>query len=181
MVSPTTSFVPITRLKMPLSPWREKTRLQIFCTAMAVSGVCDDGFHSTQSPHTAAIMAFQDHTATGKIEGADHARDPQRMPLLVHAMAGPLAVHGQAVELAGEPTAKSATSIISCTSPSPSARILPISMLTSAPSSALCARSSLAISRTISPRCGSGQHAPRFEGLGGARAPRDHNPRRRPW
>ena len=38
-----------------------------------------------------------------KIEGADHAHDPQRVPLFVHAVAGPLAVHGEAVELAREP------------------------------------------------------------------------------
>ncbi len=53
---------------MPFNPCRSSTRLQIFCTAMAVSGVSEDGRHSTQSPHTAAIMAFHDHTATGKLK-----------------------------------------------------------------------------------------------------------------
>ena len=54
------------------------------------------------------------------------------------------------------PTAKSAMSIISCTSPSPSALILPVSSVTRLPSALLCARSSSPIRRTISPRFGAG-------------------------
>ena len=37
------------------------------CTASALSGVVDDGFQITVSPHTAASAAFHDHTATGKL------------------------------------------------------------------------------------------------------------------
>ena len=37
-------------------------------TAIAVSGVSDDGFQTTVSPQTAAMAAFQDHTATGKLK-----------------------------------------------------------------------------------------------------------------
>ena len=37
-----------------------------------------------------------------EVEGGDDAHDPQRVPLLVHAVAGPLGVHGQAVELPRE-------------------------------------------------------------------------------
>ena len=33
-----------------------------------MSGVSSDGFHTTVSPHTSAIAAFQDHTATGKLK-----------------------------------------------------------------------------------------------------------------
>ncbi len=58
---------PITSEKTPFSPCRSSTRLQIFCTAIAASGVSEEGRHSTQSPHTAAIIAFHDHTATGKL------------------------------------------------------------------------------------------------------------------
>ena len=54
------------------------------------------------------------------------------------------------------PTAKSAMSIISCTSPSPSAWILPFSSVTSVPRSFLCVRSSSPTSRTASPRFGAG-------------------------
>src|SRR5271170_3287367 len=46
------------------------------------------------------------------------------------------------------PTAKSAMSIISCTSPSPSALILPFSMDTRLPSASLYLRSSSPMSRT---------------------------------
>ena len=34
---------------------------------MAVNGVFGEGFQTTQSPQTAAISAFHDHTATGKL------------------------------------------------------------------------------------------------------------------
>ena len=54
------------------------------------------------------------------------------------------------------PTAKSAMSIISCTSPSPSALILPISSETRLPRSDLCRRSSSPTRRTASPRFGAG-------------------------
>jgi hypothetical protein len=54
------------------------------------------------------------------------------------------------------PTAKSQMSIISCTSPRPSCKILPISALTSLPSGSLYSRSLLPICRTISPRLGAG-------------------------
>ena len=54
------------------------------------------------------------------------------------------------------PTAKSAMSIISCTSPSPSALILPISSDTRLPRSDLWRRSSSPTRRTASPRFGAG-------------------------
>ena len=101
-VSPTGWLGPMTRLKTPFKPWRSNTRLQIFCTAIAVSGVSDEGRQSTQSPQTAAIMRVPRPDRDREIEGADHAHDAERMPLLVHAMAGALAVHGEAVELARE-------------------------------------------------------------------------------
>jgi hypothetical protein len=37
-------------------------------TATAHSGVSDEGFHTTVSPHTAAMVEFHDHTATGKLK-----------------------------------------------------------------------------------------------------------------
>ena len=43
------------------------TRLQMCCTAIAVSGVCGDGFQITVSPQTAASAAFHAQTATGKL------------------------------------------------------------------------------------------------------------------
>ena len=40
----------------------------MFCTATPQSGVCSDGFQITGSPQTAAIAAFQDQTAIGKLK-----------------------------------------------------------------------------------------------------------------
>jgi hypothetical protein len=57
----------MTRLKTPSTPDPLITRLQICCTAIAHRGTCEDGFQTTVSPHTAAIAAFQAHTATGKL------------------------------------------------------------------------------------------------------------------
>ncbi len=56
-------------------------------------------------------------------------------------------------------------SIISCTSPSPSDGILPTSIDTSRPSSALCARSSSPSSRTSSPRFGAGTRRQAWKAL----------------
>jgi hypothetical protein len=74
--SPTDSTSPMVRLNTPSYPLRSITRQQIFCTAIAVSGVSGDGFHTTQSPHTAAISAFHDHTATGKLKALITATTP---------------------------------------------------------------------------------------------------------
>ena len=45
-----------------------KASLQIFCAATAHRGVLGDGFQMLTLPVTAAISAFQDHTATGKLK-----------------------------------------------------------------------------------------------------------------
>src|SRR5207248_7834896 len=54
------------------------------------------------------------------------------------------------------PTAKSQISIISCTSPLPSAIIFPVSSVTSCPRSCLNSRKALPRRRTVSPRTGPG-------------------------
>ena len=41
--------------------------LKISRTASAVSGVFSEGFQMTGLPQTSASAAFQDHTATGKL------------------------------------------------------------------------------------------------------------------
>ena len=74
--------------------------LQIFIAAIADSGVFGDGFQIEMSPHTAATNAFHAHTATGKLKARDDPDQADRMPLLVHAVAGALGMHGQAVQLA---------------------------------------------------------------------------------
>src|SRR3546814_8809074 len=45
-----------------------KTAAAIFWQATAVSGVFSEGFHIQTSPHTQAIIAFHDQTATGKLK-----------------------------------------------------------------------------------------------------------------
>jgi hypothetical protein len=90
-------------LKIPSpKPASFATRSAIFCTAIAVSGVFEEGFQTTGSPHTAAIAAFHAQTATGKLNAVMTPDRPERVPLLVHAVQRSLAVHREAVELARE-------------------------------------------------------------------------------
>ena len=65
---------------------------------MAQSGVRGEGFHTVTSPQMAAMKAFQAHTATGKLKAEITPTMPKGMPLLVHAMAHALGMHGAAVE-----------------------------------------------------------------------------------
>ena len=44
--------------------------------ASAVSGVSDEGFHTTGSPQASAIAVFQLHTATGKLNAVMTAIGP---------------------------------------------------------------------------------------------------------
>ena len=90
----------LNRKKMSGKPPAFSASLQIFIDAIADSGVFGDGFQIEMSPQTAAMKLFQAHTATGKLNARDDADEAERMPLLVHAVAGALGVHGQAVQLA---------------------------------------------------------------------------------
>ena len=49
------------------TPLAWQTAAAIFVQAMAVSGVCEDGFHRVASPQATASAEFQAHTATGKL------------------------------------------------------------------------------------------------------------------
>jgi hypothetical protein len=53
--------------KMAGSLWSRITLLQMCWTAMAVSGVFGEGFHTEALPQMAARNAFHAHTATGKL------------------------------------------------------------------------------------------------------------------
>ncbi len=46
------------------------------CTAIEQSGVRGEGFHSTTSPHTAAMAAFHAQTATGKLNAVTTPTGP---------------------------------------------------------------------------------------------------------
>ena len=67
--SPTVEPLPTTREKIAGSTlFSMQTSAAIFVTASAVNGVPEAGFHRVASPQTAAIAAFQLHTATGKLK-----------------------------------------------------------------------------------------------------------------
>jgi hypothetical protein len=100
------------------------------------------GFQMLTFPQTAAIMAFQLQTATGKLKA-------EIMPT------APIGCHCSYMRWLGrslcmvkpynwrlKPTAKSQISIISCTSPNPSRRLFPISQETNRPKGSLYLRSS---------------------------------------
>ncbi len=130
--------------------------LQIFIVAIADSGVFGDGFQMQMSPAMVASMAFHAHTATGKLNALMMPTRPSgwywsymRWPGRSECIVAPYIMRLW-------PTAKSAMSIISCTSPSPSGLILPISSATSEPSASLCLRSASPHNRTASPRRGAG-------------------------
>ena len=62
---------PITTLEMPgqcvANIRRAALSARCCWQAIALSGVFSDGFHTIGSPHTRPIIAFQAHTATGKL------------------------------------------------------------------------------------------------------------------
>ncbi len=116
-----------------------------------------EGFQTQGSPQTAAMAAFHDQTAMGKLNA-------------VMTATGPIGCHCSIIRCRGRseaivspwswrlsPTAKSQMSIISCTSPSPSARIFPTSSEIRAPSASLCRRKSSPSRRTSSARRGAGR------------------------
>src|SRR5438132_8211562 len=74
---PTVLRSPMSKVKIAGSaPVSRQTRSQIFVTAIAVSGVFSDGFHTVESPQTAASAAFHDQTATGKLKAVITATMP---------------------------------------------------------------------------------------------------------
>src|SRR6266849_9741061 len=78
---PTVLRSPTSRVKIAGSaPVSRQTRSAILVTAIAVSGVFSDGFQIVASPHTAASAAFQDQTATGKLNAVITAI-AERVPL----------------------------------------------------------------------------------------------------
>ncbi len=62
----------------------------------AASGVFSEGFQTTGSPQTKASGAFQDHTATGKLESGDDSTDAERVPALHHPVVDALGSDGAA-------------------------------------------------------------------------------------
>ena len=130
--------------------------------ASAVSGVDGLGFHTTGSPHTKAIAAFQAHTAAGKLKAVTTPTGPRGCQVSVRRWAGRSDAIDRPYSWRDRPTAKSQTSITSCTSPRASAVILPTSMLIRVARSSRWSRTRLPNRRTTSPRTGAGveRHGP---------------------
>src|SRR3990167_4610647 len=105
---------------------------------MAHKEVLGDGFQITVLPQIAAINAFHDQTATGKL----NALITMTTPRGCHCSYMRCWPRSECIVLPYSildwPTAKSAISIISCTSPSPSCLDLPISKDTNVPRKSFC-------------------------------------------
>src|SRR5690242_12860916 len=100
-------------------------------------GVFSEGFQTITSPQTSANIAFHDQTATGKLNADITPTIPSgchcsyiRCKFLSECIVSPY-------NCLDNPTAKSQISIISCTSPQPSCKLLPISYETSLPNGSL--------------------------------------------
>ena len=132
------------------------TRLQMCCTASAVNGVFGEGFQTEALPQMAARQAFHAQTATGKLNAEMIPTTPSGCHCSYMRCCGRSECMVEPYNIRDWPTAKSAMSIISCTSPRPSARILPFSSDTSVPRSFLCRRNSSPSRRIASPRFGAG-------------------------
>ena len=137
-------------------PKRLIARARIFIVASAESGVFSDGFQITGSPQTSASAAFQDQTATGKLNAEMIAHGPSGCHVSAIRWPGRSEAMTRPCNCRDRPTAKSQMSIISCTSPRPSETILPTSSVTRAPRASFEARSSSPRRRTSSPRRGAG-------------------------
>ena len=123
-----TSRAPVTRLKIPSGRlFSLRTLATIFWIATPQRGVFSEPFQIVTSPQTAASIAFQLHTATGKL----NAEITPTIPIGCHCSY--ILWFGRSLCMVSpynwrlKPTAKSQMSIISCTSPRPSWLILPIS------------------------------------------------------
>ena len=154
---PPTSAPPMARPKTPSAPCAAMTSLQSACTAWLHRGVRGDGFQTQVSPHTAASAAFQAQTATGKLNAVMTATGPSGWYCSSILWLGRSEAMVRPCSCRDRPTAKSQMSIISCTSPSPSARIFPISSATSSPRATLWRRRSSPRCLTTSPRRGAGR------------------------
>ncbi len=124
--------------------------------ASAVSGVFSDGFQTTLSPQTKASALFHAQTATGKLKAEITPTTPTGCQVSIIRWPGRSDAIVRPYSWRDRPTAKSQMSIISCTSPSPSDRIFPVSSVTRRPRAALCLRNSTPSKRTSSPRTGAG-------------------------
>ena len=124
--------------------------------ASAVSGVSSLGFHTTLSPQTSATAAFQDQTATGKLNAEMTATTPAGCQVSISRCPGRSDGMVRPSSWRDSPSAKSQMSIISWTSPRASERIFPTSTVTRSASASRCSSSSRPNRLTSEPRTGAG-------------------------
>ena len=74
---PTSRPEPITREARAPKPSSSRTGRTTLVRPMAQRGVWLEGFHSTASPQARAIMAFQAHTAMGKLKAVTVPQIPR--------------------------------------------------------------------------------------------------------
>src|ERR1700722_9674814 len=98
---------------------------------MEHKGVFSEPFHTHTSPQTQASILFQLHTATGKLNADIMPTIPSGCHCSYIRCLGLSLCMVKPCSCRERPTAKSHMSIISCTSPRPSCRLLPISYETS--------------------------------------------------
>eukprot|EP00158_Paraphelidium_tribonemae_P000122 Partr_v1_DN17237_c0_g2_i1_m19494 putative NA len=160
MRSPTTRPEPMTVARMPPGrPLASSTSAMMRVVAIVTSGVVDAGFHAHTLPATIAIARFQPSTAHGKLKAVMMATSPSGFQHSSSVCPGRSDGSTCPAMVRLMPHAMSATSMNSCTSPTPSVSSLPISSDTSRPSAVRLARSATPIWRTISPRTGAGVSA----------------------
>src|SRR5215218_1146287 len=151
------SLSPITKPDTPSgTPFCLNTEATIFWQAMPHNGVFSDGFQIHTSPHTQASIAFQLHTATGKLKAEITPTIPNGCHCSYILCPGRSLCMVNPCNCRESPRAKSQMSIISCTSPYPSCRLLPISYETNFPKSCFFSLSASPTCRTTSPRFGDG-------------------------
>mmetsp|Transcript_10278 Transcript_10278/g.24590 ORF Transcript_10278/g.24590 Transcript_10278/m.24590 type:complete len:218 (-) Transcript_10278:358-1011(-) len=155
--SPTVRPGPVTMVRTPGGTPLRSSTLPISLVRAAVTRQVEEApFQMLVLPQMSDSAMFQPHTATGKLNavitptlpsGFQHSRREW--------VARSLGITWPLMQRL-RPTARSQMSMNSCTSPMPSARILPISSETSSPRGSTYLRSSSPIWRTISPRLGAG-------------------------
>src|SRR6185503_17085318 len=100
---------------------------------MLHKGVFSEGFQTHTSPQTHDSILFQLHTATGKLNADMIPTIPSGCHCSYIRCAGLSLCMVRPCNWRERPTAKSQISIISCTSPYPSCKLLPISYETNWP------------------------------------------------
>ncbi len=153
MVPPTVSAGPVTMFK---TPGGSPASSNISTSFAAHRGVRVAGLYTIVFPEIRAAPNFQQGTAMGKFHGVMQPTMPMGCLTVMQNLRGNSEVVVSPSNLLPSPEMYSRKSTASCTSPRPSAMTLPISLVTSSPSSSFRCRIMDAAFSRISPRFGGG-------------------------